>query len=111
MKEFAKGVPVRSVMYATDHLPHGHFIVEFVDGYQVEFEHFSQFGAWLMDRLRDTCPSIKEQNVALKQVLIQSVAVIKRWHGADLELQEDKWWKIYYDNAPEMKPIREALKP
>lgn len=43
---------IRSMMHATDFLPHGHFIVEFMDGTHIEFEHFSDFGAWTMERLR-----------------------------------------------------------
>lgn len=38
----------------------------------------------------------------LLEALIKSIRVIKQWHGADV-------FDIYYNNAPEMKPIREAI--
>ena len=39
----------------------------------------------------------------LRDALQASVEVIKGWHNCD------DVWDIYYDNAPEMKPIRDAL--
>lgn len=36
------------------------------------------------------------------EVLKQAVAVIKQWHGPLA-------WDIYYNNAPEMKAIRETI--
>jgi len=38
----------------------------------------------------------------LEKALDAAIAVIKQWH------QADEVWDIYYNNAPEMKPIREA---
>lgn len=52
----------------------------------------------------------------LLEVLEKSVEIIKDWHNMPARVtkkmpQEDiqRMWSIYYDNAPEMKPIREAL--
>ena len=52
-----------------------------------------------------------------EMLLLHAVTVIKQWHN--MQWQNTGWpqskasgvWQIYYDNAPEMKPIREALKP
>jgi hypothetical protein len=51
----------------------------------------------------------------LVKALEISVGVIRGWHNMSSNLgrlskeQIDLAWKIYYENAPEMKPIREAL--
>ena len=39
----------------------------------------------------------------LVAALENAINVIKQWHNAD------EVWEIYYNHAPEMKPIREAL--
>lgn len=39
----------------------------------------------------------------LIEALKKAVSVIKEWHNAD------DVWEIYYNNAPEMREIREAL--
>lgn len=38
----------------------------------------------------------------LKEELSNAVGIIKIWHGSEA-------WEIYYNNAPEMKEIRETL--
>ena len=44
----------------------------------------------------------KERNL-FKEELLNAVEIIKIWHS-------DEAWEIYYNHAPEMKNIREALK-
>ena len=44
----------------------------------------------------------------LKEALAGSVDVIKGWHNMDGS--DEATWKIYYENAPEMKRIQAALK-
>jgi len=39
----------------------------------------------------------------LREALEAAVSVIKQWHNAD------EVWDIYFNHAPEMKPIRTAL--
>jgi hypothetical protein len=47
----------------------------------------------------------------LEAALVHAVSVIQTWHNADIpESQRSELWDIYWRNAPEMKPIREALK-
>lgn len=51
----------------------------------------------------------------LERALAASVEVIKTWHNmpGPVRLPDsvmEETWRIYYENAPEMKPIREALK-
>lgn len=46
----------------------------------------------------------------LRAALVKSVAVIQTWHNQGIPVREcSKLWDIYWRNAPEMKPIREAL--
>jgi hypothetical protein len=60
------------------------------------------------------CNSIPPRLQALADALKQSVKLMEGWHNmgeARLpETERGKAWRIYYDHAPEMKPIREALK-
>ncbi len=43
----------------------------------------------------------------LRNALLKAVEVIRTWH--DQATSDDTAWRIYFDNAPEMKEIREAL--
>lgn len=51
----------------------------------------------------------------LRNALLKAVKVIRTWHDIgtkDLGLkgtEKDMVWRLYFDNAPEMKEIREAL--
>ncbi len=47
----------------------------------------------------------------LKQALEKAVEVIRIWHGLKIKgvALEEQMWKIYWEQSPEMKPIREAL--
>ena len=47
----------------------------------------------------------------LRNALLKAVEVIRLWHDGTLELEapSNATWRIYYNNAPEMKEIREAL--
>lgn len=55
---------------------------------------------------------LERENVRLREALESAVGIIKQWHnmgiqdGSPLDV-----WQIYYDNAPEMKPLRAALRP
>lgn len=53
-----------------------------------------------------TVRSIEAQRDELAEALHSAVEVIKTWHNMD---GSEDVWQIYYDHAPEMKPIREAL--
>lgn len=50
------------------------------------------------------------ENARLRAALESAVGIIKQWHnmgiqdGSPLDV-----WQLYYDNAPEMRSIREAL--
>ena len=43
----------------------------------------------------------------VRGVLEGAVATVKAWHNMDGS--DEETWKIYYENSPEMKPIREML--
>lgn len=62
------------------------------------------------DRL---CNSTPPRVQALADALKDAVKLIEGWHNMREsrlpEYKEREAWKIYYDHAPEMKPIREAL--
>jgi len=47
----------------------------------------------------------------LREALKKAVAVIRIWHGLKIKDAgaEAQMWKIYWEQSPEMKPIREAL--
>ena len=47
----------------------------------------------------------KEAVDGWKDALNEAVDVIKQWHN------NDEVWDIYFNHAPEMKQIRETLKP
>ena len=49
---------------------------------------------------------LEQEGMVPRSVLESPVQVIKDWHNMD---GSDDVWQIYYDNAPEMKPIRDAL--
>ncbi len=57
-----------------------------------------------------------EQGKVEERVLLEkAIELIKIWHNGEavMKLGQEKadyMWKIYYNNAPEMKEIREALK-
>lgn len=65
-----------------------------------------------LDEVQSSAQSIQQGNV---EVLKQAVEIIKGWHnmgstsGRLTKEQIDLAWKIYYENAPEMKSIRETL--
>ena len=49
-----------------------------------------------------------------KALLKEAVSLIKAWHnfhpcGILKEKEAEKMWNIYYNHAPEMKRIREAI--
>ena len=46
-------------------------------------------------------------NQVPREVLLKVVKLIKQWH--DMDDTNQKTFKIYYDNAPEMKIIRNTL--
>jgi hypothetical protein len=48
----------------------------------------------------------------LRAALVHAVEVIQTWHNMDIRPQSarSELWDIYWKNAPEMKPIRAALK-
>ncbi len=47
---------------------------------------------------------LEKRAMELERALVACVAVAKGWHGPVV-------WDIYYNNSPEMKPIREILGP
>ena len=47
----------------------------------------------------------------LRAALLKAVEVIQTWHNMDAGKDASALWDIYWRNAPEMKPIREALAP
>ena len=56
-------------------------------------------------------PLIQAEN---RELLKKAVALIKIWHNGEAVMklgqeQAEYLWNIYYNNAPEMKEIREAL--
>lgn len=59
---------------------------------------------------------LSQENARLKAALTQSVELIKQWHCRAGNVPKrpkcisDEHWQIYFDYAPEMKNIREALK-
>ena len=52
-----------------------------------------------------------EHAAAMRKAVLQAIEVIQGWHnmGMSGKVASDTW-DIYWRNAPEMKPIREALK-
>jgi hypothetical protein len=52
----------------------------------------------------------QSQEQVLRAALVHAVSVIQTWHNMDIpERDRSGLWDIYWRNAPEMKPIREAL--
>ena len=52
-------------------------------------------------------PEERHQHISL---LTHAVKVIRTFHGINIPQQDEKFvWNLYYQNAPEMKPLREAL--
>jgi len=59
--------------------------------------------------------AMEEAKKENQKILTKAVNLIKSWHnlGAFPKIpqeQVDKMWQIYYDHAPEMREIRQALK-
>ena len=59
--------------------------------------------------------SIAEARKQERELLQKAVKLIKIWHNGEavMKLGREKaayMWNIYYNNAPEMKEIRQALK-
>ena len=55
------------------------------------------------------CDTVREVE-RLRAALVASVEVIQVWHNMEIPKKErSTLWDIYWRNAPEMKPIREAL--
>ena len=59
--------------------------------------------------------SFKAGQEAERELLQKAVELIKIWHNGEAVMklgqeQADYMWNIYYNNAPEMKEIRQALK-
>lgn len=50
--------------------------------------------------------TLRELERNLVEALAKAVEVIKQWHNMD---GAGDVWQIYYENAPEMKLIRETL--
>lgn len=62
-------------------------------------------------QLRSSLTAKDEHASAMRKAIVQAVEVIQVWHnmGMSGKVASDAW-DIYWRNAPEMKPIREALK-
>jgi hypothetical protein len=64
----------------------------------------------LFDAIKAGVEKMEREHAEMHSALAAAVPIIKGWHnfgvqdGSELDV-----WQIYYDNAPEMKPIREAL--
>lgn len=52
---------------------------------------------------------VAEARQELMGVLADAVAVIKTWHNMGLPRGDEETWRLYYENAPEMRTIREAI--
>lgn len=52
---------------------------------------------------------LKSEIARLRDALVKSVALIQGWHNMGLGKNASTMWDIYWRNAPEIKPIREAL--
>lgn len=49
-----------------------------------------------------------------REILVKAVKIIRDWHGMEFLIHGDvagekRAWEIYYNEAPEMNEIREAL--
>lgn len=49
------------------------------------------------------------ENKVSRNVLLMAVKLIKQWHDMPDEKPDDNMFRIYYENAPEMKEIRNVL--
>ncbi len=59
--------------------------------------------------------AVREARKQERELLLKAVELIKEWHNGEAVMklgqeQADNMWNIYYNNAPEMKEIRVALK-
>jgi hypothetical protein len=52
---------------------------------------------------------IAEARQELIGVLLDAVEVIKTWHNMGMPKDDEETWRLYYENAPEMRTIREAI--
>tara|TARA_R110002020_G_scaffold151638_1_gene328726 strand:- start:523 stop:738 length:216 start_codon:yes stop_codon:yes gene_type:complete len=48
-------------------------------------------------------------NQVSRSLLLRSVLIIKQWHDIPEQNPDTMMFKIYYNNSPEMKEIREVL--
>ena len=67
-------------------------------------EEFRTFGGNIV--YSDFARQLERENARLREALKSAVKIIKIWHYLD---GSDQAWQIYYDNAPEMQPIRALL--
>jgi hypothetical protein len=62
------------------------------------------------DALESLNPPKPPGDMVPRAALLQAVDAIREWHNMGVpEKQRSKLWDLYWRNAPEMKPIREAL--
>ncbi|MCK9601854.1 MAG: hypothetical protein M0R06_22610 [Sphaerochaeta sp.] len=57
-------------------------------------------------------PELEAQCAAMREALEEAIKAIRSWHGLGLGMDavmEQQMWDIYRLNAPEMKPICDAL--
>ena len=67
-----------------------------------------EYNPWALSRqLEVELTAERERGRRVREVLEGAVATINGWHNMDGS--DEETWKIYYENAPEMKPIREML--
>jgi hypothetical protein len=73
----------------------------------ITVEHYQELSA---PRELYKTANAEETADQLRAALRASVQHIRQWHGMGIPAIEESYlWQIYWENSPEMKPIREIL--
>lgn len=68
------------------------------------FEYENEFSAKaILDAMESYSTELRKENEELKDGLNKAVEVIKQWHN------RDEVWDIYFNNAPEMNPVKQLI--
>jgi hypothetical protein len=71
--------------------------------------HIAARGYRLQDALTHARRMEKDRK-ELRDALVASIKSVRAWHGMGIPKHlEEEMWNLYWENSPEMKPLRELL--